>query len=690
MSLLQKWAVAMDHPGAYWSLGGGMLVLAFAIAFSPVWFEKHRARHPRLHRILTHPAIFFVALLLTLFGLRWTPLFVPSTLNPDESQLIAQAITLAHENPLDWLVFYGHVQSGSAGPILTYPLLLPHLLGFDINYASSRIVAMFLQWLSCIPLYLAVRLVSGETRARLATLPAIFCFSLGHSVDFVHYSSESTSVPLIALGSYLLLRCLHTPRGRAPLSLFLLGLTLGAVPFSKLQAAIIALVIAALGYIVIALSRDGDIREKIKRIAFLTAGGVTIPLLYFAVFAIAGVFEYFWSVYIVNNYHYKVRGDSFFQIFLSYAGGGKGLEPVDGPYLFFGVGAAFFVLVSLAIWVGETGPRKERPWPSLAVAACVFAASLWAVAAPGRPFPHYILLAILPGCLVCGVLMASPSEATSRRSAPASGSGPSWLRRPWPWPSLAVAVAILAVSVWATATYDTPYPNHILVVILASCILGGFLAARYATPARRIASGRKSPEGETAPAIPGIPVELWLAVFLLLATPLAAIDARLKQYPEKSYSYGGDLATAFRLSPLYSSQIINRFKKPGDRLTVWGWRADYHINTQLPMGTRSAVSEFQIRDVPLRNYYRRTALEEFKESHPVFFIDAVGPYSLEFNDPKLYGFETFPELARFVADTYRPINIEIEEHIDRLFVRTDRALEIQTQLRATGGKIPGM
>ena len=129
------------------------------------------------------------------------------------------------------------------------------------------------------------------------------------------------------------------------------------------------------------------------------------------------------------------------------------------------------------------------------------------------------------------------------------------------------------------------------------------------------------------------------------------------------------------------ASYAKRTRKPGERLTVWGWRADYHVETQAPMGTRSACPEFQIRRVPLRDFYRETALEEFKRNKPAFLIDAVGKLSLNFDDRRLFGLRIFPELYNYLKEHYI---LAGSFEYDRLFIREDRYDEVIEELKRQG------
>ncbi len=597
----------MDSPGRYWPAAWIALAATLAITFVPLIVRRREKRPALAGTILCSPWLYLGMLGLLLFAFRWLALLVPAELGPDEPQVIAQAITIANAGLVESVTFYGEVQSGSTGVLWTYFLLVPHLLGFEINYASARFMGLALLWVSGVALYLAVKKVSGEMPARIATLSAILCFATSHKPDLLHYSSEHPALPLIAFGSLLVLGLRDVDGKRPGLRAYLSGLLMGAIPFAKLQPTIVGLAVTAMAFGAIATSPAVARREKTRRAALLTAGGLSVPAILLGLYALRGQFSYFWHVYLVHNYHYKVLGEPVGKLFRDYVSESSpaGLNLNQLNYDIFFSATAAFILVCLVVRAVARGRGQLRAlWPLL-FSVVLYAASWWAVIAPGRSFPHYLLLTVFPACLLCGILMADPKRAqglSATESATPCRSHVSW----GAWIGVACLVLPLAVFCFRPLfhTFDDFY----------------FTLDRAVG---NIVEGRRS------------------------------------------------------LLPPLSSRQINRAKKPGDRLTVWGWRADYHVETQLPMGTRSACPENQIRDVPLRDYFRRTALEEFKRTMPAFFVDATGPLSHEFTSRKLHGHHIFPELAAFIRENY---TLSRDFTDDRLYIRNDRYREIAAEM----------
>src|SRR5882724_7824274 len=92
------------HPAAYWvgCIGCTLALGAVIIA------EVRRTDSPARKKDWG----FALLLLVCLLAWRWPPLLYNQELNPDEAQLIAGAVTLAHDP-----VFWRSVDGGTAGPL---------------------------------------------------------------------------------------------------------------------------------------------------------------------------------------------------------------------------------------------------------------------------------------------------------------------------------------------------------------------------------------------------------------------------------------------------------------------------------------------------------------------------------------------------------------------------------------------
>ena len=82
------------------------------------------------------PWLFLGASFLLLFLLRLSSIVYNQEINPDESQMIAQALTLRYDP-----VFWRSVDGTTGGPLNTYLLTLVGLFGLPYDYITAHLVA---------------------------------------------------------------------------------------------------------------------------------------------------------------------------------------------------------------------------------------------------------------------------------------------------------------------------------------------------------------------------------------------------------------------------------------------------------------------------------------------------------------------------------------------------------------------
>jgi hypothetical protein len=69
-------------------------------------------------------------------------------------------------------------------------------------------------------------------------------------------------------------------------------------------------------------------------------------------------------------------------------------------------------------------------------------------------------------------------------------------------------------------------------------------------------------------------------------------------------------------------------------------------------------------------YYHARFVHDLNQNPPELFVDAVGPTSWLFRDRTSFGFEQFPEIARFIADRYIHL---LDAYGQRYYLRRDLA-----------------
>ncbi|WP_031528499.1 hypothetical protein [Dyadobacter crusticola] len=363
--------INFDHsPTVYWLLGyllAGMIVLF--------------AGYKKL------PANAFVLLgIVLLFMMRLPVIVFNRELNPDESQMLSHAITL-FQDPVYWR----SVDGTTIGPLDNYLLVIPRLLGFEINYTSGRLMGLLCSAGSLLFLFFALKNWFEERTARLAWIVPLVLLSFTQEVDFVHYSSEQFPVFLLALCIWLLSR-ISTQNGNLQPSAFLLGLVAGAVPFAKLQAVpqAFVLVFAALFYVYQWFKN----RRDIVPLVLLLLGGLTFPLLALIWTLVHGVFHDMIDFYLLGNAIYA---------------GGEGFLGIPGQFWrIFSLSPDFQIytyalLVPILVSVAgffNAAEKKKGKRVVLTTIISLLLAGVYAVTKSGNDFIHYLNFCILPWSLL--------------------------------------------------------------------------------------------------------------------------------------------------------------------------------------------------------------------------------------------------------------------------------------------------
>src|ERR1019366_6860657 len=176
---------ALLHPAA---LGWALLLLAIA-------WSLRTSREPEASAGLGWR--WWALAAVTLLCFRWPMLWVQHQLNPDESQLIAGALTLRHDP-----VFWRSVDGGTAGPVDYYPLLPAAWADGFSSYAVARLIALATAFATVVFAGEALALEAGAALARVAVLPALAAIAFTTYPEFVHYSTELMPALLLAPPRY--------------------------------------------------------------------------------------------------------------------------------------------------------------------------------------------------------------------------------------------------------------------------------------------------------------------------------------------------------------------------------------------------------------------------------------------------------------------------------------------------------
>lgn len=491
--------------------------------------------------------------------------------NADESQMISHAITL-FQDPVYWR----SVDGTTIGPLDSYLLVLPRLLGFQLDYTSARIMGLLCGVGSLYFFFIATKRWFGEQTARITLLLPLIFLAFTQEPDYVHYSSEQ--VPLLLLSVCLALLAGLSQKKKeftfqvkkAPVwPAFGLGFVAGMVPFAKVQGVPQAVVLVLGGlYVTYQYYRQN---KNAKPLLGLLAGGISFPAVALVWMLGYGVFQHFIDFYILGN--------------VAYAGGSGDVS----------IPTQFGKLVLLS--------------------------------------PDFTALLGIVGLLT---LLGVVAGRRASLSTPSPRS---------------LFIPLLILGYGLAAVYATTKSGNLFIHYLSFCIYPLSLAA---------ALGISKSADKKALALLG-PMLLigWFGVQDALSfykmrqlNAFVSVDAR----------------------ELLESPVVRAMKpyiRPKDTMVVWGWQCRYYVEAQVAQGTAANHSERCIFQHPLHEEYRQKYLADMQRNRPAIFIDAVGKNSMWVQDVATQGYESFPELARYIRENYKYLG-KIDD--TRLFIRQDRAL----------------
>jgi hypothetical protein len=310
-------------------------------------------------------------------------------LNPDEAQMIANAMKLAVD-PVPWR----SLDTTSSGPLNSMVLMWPYLFGQDVTFATARLTAVGL--ISGAWLFIYGTLSEAHPAARIGATAIMMMFLIAtRAPDFLHYSSELVSTFLLCGAVFLM------TTQRSIWSFALTGLALGCVPFAKLQAAPIA---CSLGVAAVAAAWFGQ-SNHIRKIAAAIVAGCAPTVLIVGLMSMAGDLHELW--------------DSYLGWAITFAGM-RGFIPKPARIMDHAPGFTMYAAGTLVLaFIGAvtcrrsiaSGPRQVR---SIGIGAFFLTVSFGAVFSSGIVYVHYLLLIIAPLALLCG-LVWSPLKTTRNR-----------------------------------------------------------------------------------------------------------------------------------------------------------------------------------------------------------------------------------------------------------------------------------
>ncbi len=316
---------------------------------------------------------------------RWPLLWVPHQFNPDESQLIAGAITLTHDP-----MFWRSVDGGTAGPLDFFPLLPAAWADGTTSYAIARAIQLAVVFSAFFFAGETLRLIAGPAVGRLGVLPALIFFALTTSPDFTHYSTEVMPLWLLAAAAYAAAGgILVSPRGR----LWLVAVLLGSVPWAKPQAAPLAVALWAL------VAWQEKSAGRSATILPLIVGPLLPALGCVGAVTLAGQGEHLMVPYVLRNLNYVREAPLAWseRAMLQWHN-----ALLDGYLGLWVAGATGFCLLALFGWRRASSSQRR----AVIAATALLAVGLWVVVAPSRPSMHHLLLITVPLTWLTGAMIA--------------------------------------------------------------------------------------------------------------------------------------------------------------------------------------------------------------------------------------------------------------------------------------------
>jgi hypothetical protein len=366
--------------------------------------RKHGEAAPDLQR---SDLLYLLALAFFLFALRW-PVLGLGDLEGDESVAVSAALT-RYLDPAHGVTLF----TGSAGPLLTYPVAALGLFGLRIDYGAAKLVSLLLVIAAPSFLYLALRTFSEARIARVALLPLLAFVGMGNMSWMLPYCSEQWINLLAASMIYFLMR-LGRQIGREGVNLSGIGLALGLMPLVKWQG----MPMAALG-VACAISIVGRrcLQARVGlgglavRLLPLVALGLAPLLFWCAILWMHGSLEYFFQTYVVALFGQATsRFPSTFAERLM-ALPAWGVAPFPMLQLFLSVTALFWVPAVIHLCL--VGRPRRFPL-DLAWAALYLVVSAYAVLQPGGGFWHYLNLLLQPYALLFMLTFCHLAKAAAR------------------------------------------------------------------------------------------------------------------------------------------------------------------------------------------------------------------------------------------------------------------------------------
>jgi hypothetical protein len=321
---------------------------------------------------LINPVFALVSLGL-LFAWFYFPIIVfNNSINLDESVFVVGAMKLA-----DFPIYWKYVDGNTSGPFTFYFITaFFELFHLPYDYINLRILAFLMASFGLFFIYLGIKKVFDTQTALVAILPTTFFLAQTQNYDFVHFSGERVPMLLLSFCFYLFIK-LYTDKNKATWLIVLLGSLLGAIPYTKLQAAPIAFSFVPFTLLIL---KKSDKNTGLKIMLFLLSG--LAASFYIAIILInSDYLSESFRAYVTNN--------------LSY-GGSLPWYKILWNDLVQNQNTFLLVLIALiGLWFMIRTKVKYPREVSWFISLLLFV-TLYCVYKPGATFDHYFLFLLFP------------------------------------------------------------------------------------------------------------------------------------------------------------------------------------------------------------------------------------------------------------------------------------------------------
>ena len=363
----------------FWELGGWLAFLLVGGLLIKGDFQSQLSVKQQTGLLLSLVGLLFFKRLLILF-INWQ-------LNPDESQLLAQAITLRHHP-----VYWKYVDGATMGPLSSYYVALPGYFGIPLNYVLLRWSAFFCLLVSVVSGYYTIENFFNARVARLALLPGVAFLSFTTHFDFLHATNEQLSLALIGLAGWQYARLWRQQLFQSVGNMFLLSFISSLVPFAKLQGTPTVLVLVLAAFIGLVRHYSKMTRPVFWRaLGGLIVGGVAFPSLVVLLAMGFGLVDDFVHFYITANFAYSAEAS-----FWYFLGKFPAFVGRTTDFLVFLIPTTVLIIS----WLIVRPHQENRKSGLLIFSSALLIASGYAVIKPGNEFTHYLLYLVFPVCLL--------------------------------------------------------------------------------------------------------------------------------------------------------------------------------------------------------------------------------------------------------------------------------------------------